>query len=401
MLTSQSSSNNLELNFQKDIENINQIGGISNLLKVVCKVTGMGFAAIARVTDDRWITCITNDNLNFGLKPGDELALNSTICYEIEKSHRAVVISNVSEDPGYRTHHTPIQYGFQSYISVPIILKNDYFFGTLCALDPSPADLDRAEVLMMFELYADMIAVHLNSIKEIHETQSSLKEEIQTSELRDQFIAVLGHDLRNPVGAIRNSAELLQRGDLNPRDQRLINIIQNSTYRITGLIDNVLDFARGRLGDGIILDYQNEQSIEETLKQVIDELQAVSPDKKIISYFLIQSEIKCDFKRIAQLFSNILANAIAYGDADSPIVVKASANQDKFQLSVHNAGEKIPQEKLEKLFQPFQRGTSNTNKDGLGLGLYISSEIAKAHGGTLEVKSTAMETCFELIIPSR
>lgn len=400
MLTSQNSSTSLELNFQKDIENINQIDGVSNLLKVVCKVTGMGFAAIARVTDDRWITCITNDNLNFGLKPGDELALNSTICYEIEKSHRPVIISNVADDSIYRGHHTPIQYGFQSYISVPIILKNDNFFGTLCALDPSPADLDRAEVLMMFELYADMIAVHLNSIKEIHETQSSLKEEIQTSELRDQFIAVLGHDLRNPLGAIRNSAELLQRGDLGARDQRLINIIQNSTYRITGLIDNVLDFARGRLGDGIILDYQNEQSMEDTLKQVIDELQAVSPDRKIIPYFLIQSEIKCDFKRIAQLFSNILANAIAYGDADSPIIVNASANEDKFQLSVHNAGEKIPQEKLEKLFQPFQRGTTNTNKDGLGLGLYISSEIAKAHGGTLEVNSTAMETCFELIIPT-
>ena len=194
MLTSQNSSAGLEPNFQKDIENINQIDGVSNLLKVVCKVTGMGFAAIARVTDERWITCITNDNLNFGLKPGDELILNSTICYEIEKSHRAVVISNVSENSEYCGHHTPLQYGFQSYISVPIILKNDTFFGTLCALDPSPADLDRAEVLMMFELYANMIAVHLNSIREIHETQSFLKEEIQTSELRDQFIAVLGHD---------------------------------------------------------------------------------------------------------------------------------------------------------------------------------------------------------------
>ncbi|MET4142079.1 GAF domain-containing sensor histidine kinase [Pedobacter sp. UYP1] len=401
MLTSQNSSDRLELNFQRDIENINQIDGISKLLQVVCKVTGMGFAAIARVTEDRWITCISNDNLNFGLKAGDELAVNSTICYEIEKSHRAVIINNVSEDPAYRQHHKPIQYGFQSYISVPIILKNNEFFGTICALDPAPADLGRAEVLMMFELYADMIAVHLNSLQEVHATQDSLKEEIQTSELRDQFIAILGHDLRNPVGAIRNSAELLQRGNLNPRDQRLINIIQNSTYRITGLIDNVLDFARGRLGDGVSLNFQNEQSMEETLKQVIDELQTISPDKKIIPYFLIQNEMRCDFKRIAQLFSNILANAIAYGDSNSAIIVKASVNEDNFQLSVHNAGKKIPKEKLAKLFQPFQRGASSNNKDGLGLGLYISSEIAKAHGGTLSVESTTLETCFELVIPTK
>lgn len=401
MLPSQDPIKSLELNFQEDIENINQIDGVSNLLDVVCKVTGMGFAAIARVTPDRWITCITNDDLNFGLRPGDELPVKSTICDEIEKSHQPVIISNVSKSSIYCEHHTPIQYGFQSYISVPIILKNNEFFGTLCALDPSPVDLDRPEILMMFELYTKMIAVHLNSLNDVRITQESLNEEIHTSELRDQFIAVLGHDLRNPIGAIKNSAELLKKGDLAQREQRIVNIIQNSAFRITGLIDNILDFARGRLGDGISLDYDNDQSMEQTLKQVIDELQVVSPEMKIIPYFLIQNEVKCDFKRIAQLFSNILANAISYGDPGSPIIVKATANKDKFQLSVHNAGEKIPKEKLDKLFHPFQRGEASNNKDGLGLGLYISSEIAKAHNGVLSVESTETETCFSLIIPCK
>lgn len=400
MVTTPDTIKSLELHFQKDIENVSNIEGIANLLSVVCKVTGMGFAAIARVTDNRWITCLANDNLNFGLRPGDELKVESTICYEIEKSHRAVVISNVAEDAAFCKHHTPIQYGFQSYISVPIILKDNLFFGTLCALDPSPADLDRSEVLMMFELYASMIAVHLNSMNEVRITQHSLNQELETAVLRDQFIAVLGHDLRNPVAAIKNSAELLKKADLSSREQRLINIIQNSTYRITGLINNVLDFARGRLGDGIILDYQNEQSMEECLMQVIDELQAVSPEKKIVTQFSIKSGIRADFKRIAQLFSNILGNAIAYGDSQHPITVKAIADQGKFHLSVHNAGEIIPQEKLDKLFQPFQRGAAHINKDGLGLGLYISAEIARAHGGTLTVSSTAAETCFELEIPA-
>ena len=400
MLTTPDTLKSLELHFQKDIENVSNIEGIANLLSVVCKVTGMGFAAIARVTEDRWITCLANDNLKFGLKPGDELKVESTICHEIEKSHRPVVISNVAEDAAFCKHHTPIQYGFQSYISVPIILKDNQLFGTLCALDPSPADLDRAEVLMMFELYANMIAVHLNSMNEVRITQNTLNEEIKTAVLRDQFIAILGHDLRNPVGAIKSSAELLKKAAVSPREQRLINIIQNSTYRITGLIDNVLDFARGRLGDGIILDYQNNQTIDICLMQVIDELQAVSPEKKIVPYFNLQSDVKGDFKRIAQLFSNILGNAITYGDPQLPINVNATADQGKFRLSVHNAGEQIPQEKLDKLFQPFQRGAAHVNKDGLGLGLYISAEIAKAHGGTLTVSSTANETCFELEIPA-
>lgn len=394
------STKTLELNFQHDIEKVNSIEGIANLLNVVCKVTGMGFAAIARVTEDRWITCLSNDNLQFGLKPGDELVVESTICYEIEKSHRAVVISNVAADANFCSHHTPMQYGFQSYISVPIVLKDNQFFGTLCALDPSPADLDKPEVLMMFELYANMIAVHLNSMNEVHNTQLSLKQELETSVLRDQFIAVLGHDLRNPVGAIKNSAELLKKAELSTREQRLVNIIQNSTLRITGLIDNVLDFARGRLGDGIVLDYQNEQPLDQILMQVIDELQPVAPEKTITPHFDLQENVKGDYKRIAQLFSNILANAISYGAPNTPIVVKAKADEDSFKLSVHNNGDQIPQEKLNDLFKPFQRGATHVNKDGLGLGLYISAEIARAHGGTLTVKSTVDETCFELIIPA-
>jgi len=88
MLTTPDTLKSLELHFQKDIENVSNIEGIVNLLSVVCKVTGMGFAAIARVTEDRWITCLAKDNLKFGLKPGDELKVESTIGHEIEKSHR-------------------------------------------------------------------------------------------------------------------------------------------------------------------------------------------------------------------------------------------------------------------------------------------------------------------------
>lgn len=390
---------NLELNFQKDIEAVNSIEGINNILEVICKITGMGFAAVARVTNDRWITCVAKDVIGFGLKPGDELKVESTICHEIQQSHQPVVISNVSQHPTYFNHHTPKQYGLQSYISVPIVLKENLFFGTLCAIDPSPVDLDRTEILMMFELYANMIAVHLNSTQSILVTENSLKEEQETAELRDQFIAVLGHDLRNPVGAIRNSAQFMLRGNLEEKQKRLMEIILNSTFRISGLIDNILDFARGRLGDGIQLDLKIHQSLEGILNQVIAELKVITPDKTIITDYLFLTEFKCDSLRVAQLFSNLLGNAISYGDLTSPIIVKAISDQDKFQLCVHNTGEKIPDHKIGKMFEPFERGGSTGNKDGLGLGLYISAEIAKAHGGSLTVTSTDAETCFTLTIP--
>lgn len=391
----------LEINFKQDIEAVTRIEEVNSILDVICKITGMGFAAVARVTKERWITCVALDNINFGLKPGDELKVESTICYEIEHSKEPVVISHVDNDPKYANHHTPITYGFQSYISVPIILKDSYFFGTLCAIDPSPANLDKSEILSMFKLYANMIAFHLNTSKQLLITENSLKEEKETALLRDQFIAVLGHDLRNPLGAIRNSAQLLHRATVDERGKKLTNIIIDSSYRINGLIENVLDFARGRLGDGIVLDIDTSGSLEVILNQVIDELSVINPEKEIVPNFKLQQEINCDHKRIAQLFSNILGNAINYGEPDAPILVNASSDLDGFQLDVINKGEKIPEIKLKKLFHPFHRGESGQNKDGLGLGLYISDEIAKAHGGTLTVQSTHDETCFSLYIPCK
>src|ERR1700692_4449883 len=102
--------------FAADIGSIQRIDAVPRILEVVCHSTGMGFAAVARVTDDRWICCAVRDEIAFGLKPGDELKLETTICNEIRQSHQAVVIEHVAEDKDFSGHHTPAMYGFQSYI---------------------------------------------------------------------------------------------------------------------------------------------------------------------------------------------------------------------------------------------------------------------------------------------
>ena len=384
------------IQIQKDIEAIGQIPVVENILEVICRTTGMGFATIARVTKDRWVACAVRDDIQFGLARGGELELETTICYEIEQSGNGVIIEHVAEDKEYANHLTPATYGFQSYISIPIILKDGRFFGTLCAIDPKPAKINTPEIIGMFKLFADLIAFHLQGIEQLALAESRLLEERKTSELRDQFIAILGHDLRNPVGAIRNSAQLLQRMPLNDRALRLANIIQDSSYRITGLIENVLDFARGRLGEGITLNRSSNESMEKLLLQVITELQTIWPKRIIEAHFDLSTSINCDGKRIAQLFSNLLGNALTYGPEDKPVKVKAFNNGSEFTLLVSNTGEMIPTAKIERLFQPFSRGTEEQNKEGLGLGLYIASEIARAHEGTLSVTSTQEETCFIL-----
>jgi GAF domain-containing protein len=131
---------------------------IRAILEEVCAITQMGFAAVARVTDERWIACQVLDKIEFGLKPGDELALKTTICDEIRESGQLVVIDHVAEDPTWRTHHTPALYGFESYVSIPVLLHDGTFFGTLCAIDPHPRALRASAVVERMQRLARVVA---------------------------------------------------------------------------------------------------------------------------------------------------------------------------------------------------------------------------------------------------
>lgn len=390
----------LSANFEADIEAISSIPIVPTILDVVCRTTGMGFAAIARVTEDKWIACSVKDDILFGLLPGGELQVETTICHEIRQSGEAVVIDHVDDDPNFCGHPTPAMYGFQSYISMPIIRRDGSFFGTLCAIDPRPAKLKNPETIGMFKLFSELISFHLNSIEQLQQAEAKLLEEQKTAELREQFIAILGHDLRNPLGAISTSAQLLVRIAPDERSVRIANIIQDASYRMKGLIENILDFARGRLGDGISLQYDPNLSLEASILQVIAEMQAVWPNRNIETEFRLTEQVNCDTKRIAQLLSNLLSNALTHGKKDSPVKVLTISADGEFKLSVINYGKKISTEAMKRLFHPFSRGEVKPGQEGLGLGLYIASEIAIAHGGNIDVTSTSEETCFTLIIPS-
>ncbi|MCO5949519.1 helix-turn-helix domain-containing protein [Mucilaginibacter flavidus] len=149
-----------------DIEAISQIAILPKILEIICKTTGMGFAAVARVTDEKWVACSVRDEIQFGLKPGDELKLETTICDEIRQTLEPVIIDEVAKDALFVNHHTPAMYGFQSYFSMPIIRQDGTFFGTLCAIDPRPAKLNNPEIISMFKLFAELISIHLNIEKD-------------------------------------------------------------------------------------------------------------------------------------------------------------------------------------------------------------------------------------------
>jgi signal transduction histidine kinase len=385
--------------FQSDIDAVNSIAAVPKILEVVCRSTGMGFAAVARVTEDRWICCAVRDDIQFGLTPGGELKIETTICNEIRQHHESVIIDDVAQDKVYVGHHTPAMYGFRSYISTPIVLSDGRFFGTLCAIDPRPARLNTPETVGMFKLFAELLAFHLETVDRLALSEARLLDAHRTAELREQFIAVLGHDLRNPLASIAAGAHVLLKTPLNDKAAGILGRIQNSVDRMSGLIDNVLDFARGRLGGGFAVTRDAREPLGPVLNQVVDELRASFPGREIDVALHLNEPIDCDRTRIAQMFSNLLGNALTYGDATQPIRVRSASDADGFVLSVANSGEPISPAALQRLFLPFARGAVRPSQQGLGLGLYIASEIARAHGGTLNVSSSAEETCFTFRMP--
>jgi signal transduction histidine kinase len=384
--------------FQADIEAVSRIDAVPTILDVVCRATGMGFAAVARVTEDRWVACKVLDKIDFGLEPGGELKVETTICHEIRQTREPVIINHVAEDPDFCKHVTPVTYGFQSYISMPILHKDGRFFGTLCAIDPRPARLKNPETIGMFKLFAELIASHLDNDEKLQASGTALRKEQQFSDLREQFIAVLGHDLRNPLAAVTTGIALIGRTKLEEKASRLVPLLEAAAARMSSLIDDVLDFARGRLGDGLSLT-RAQCELAPVLAEVVAELRTSHPDRIIETVFTLNKPVDCDPARLAQLLSNLVANALTHGAADKPVIVRASVSRNEFELSVSNQGDPIPPLTLERLFEPFERGAVKPSRQGLGLGLYIASQIAVAHRGDLSASSTPEETRFTLRMP--
>jgi signal transduction histidine kinase len=390
----------MQHDFQDDIDAIGRSKIVPTLLETVILATGMGFAAVARVTQSRWVTCRALDHISFGLTPGDELEVESTLCHEVRQYDREIVIDDVATDPIYVNHHCPARYGFRSYISVPIRRADGAFFGTLCALDAAPRNLKEDRILSMFRLFAKMIGESLDAEEALSQSQVELTRERAIAGVQEQFIAILAHDLRNPISALTAGLRMIEKGDIDHRGLELVDLMRGSVNRMGLLIENLLDQARKRNGAGIVIERIQTDDLSKTLEQIIAELQAVAPDRKIEADIDLPVSVHCDSPRVSQLFSNLLANALTHGAQGAAIQVKARATKQSFTLSVANCGEKIADEMLPNLFKPFERGDVRPSREGLGLGLFIASEIARGHDGTLNVESTDDETVFTFQMPN-
>jgi phosphoserine phosphatase RsbU/P len=380
------------------VEAVARISAVPTILRVISEITGLRLALVARVTPDSWTACAVLDRMDFGLVPGQKLDLATTLCRDVMMEKRAIVIDCVSDDARYRDHPTPKMYGFESYISVPIFRRDGSYFGNVCALDANPMRLKERGTLAMMELHAELIGLQLEAEERQRATQEALLDERTTAELREQFIAVLGHDIRTPLSAIVSGTELLASRPLPGPELAVVQRIRRSAGRIAMLVEDVLDFARGRLGDGIPLAMTEVDDLDAVFRQVVAEKRANFPAHEVRFRPTTVPTLRCDRGRMAQLLSNLLTNALQHSPEALPVEVVVRS-EGQLVLRVSNGGEPIPDDVRERLFQPFVRH-AGAGGGGLGLGLYIVSQIVKSHGGALRVASSREAgTSFECTIP--
>ena len=231
--------------------------------------------------------------------------------------------------------------------------------------------------------------------------KQALDELRRTASLREQLMAMVGHDLRNPLNAITASAFLLARQEeLGEAGLRAVERIRTSAARMARLLGDILDFARSSLGDGLPVHFE-QANLHDICRRALEELQVAWPDRRL-ELALEGDDSGCwDADRLEQVVGNLVGNALQHGRADTPVRVTVRDAGPELHLSVHNEGEPIPPSQRDSLFLPFRRGTTdNAATRGLGLGLYIVRQVALAHGGEVTVHSTTEEgTTFTLRLP--
>ncbi|MCY1083650.1 GAF domain-containing sensor histidine kinase [Archangium lansingense] len=385
----------------EDVAAIGRIEAVKTVLRVLLQTTGLRMAVVARVTSESWMCCAVLDELNFGLRPGDSLELVTTFCNVVRNLASPLLITHASKDSRFTHHPAPKLYNVESYIAVPVLRRDGSFFGVMCAVDSEPADISEDKI-EIFRHLAELIGYQLELEDELDRREALLLNAREAAQLREQLIGIVSHDLRNPLNAIGlSAATLLRRADLDDRTRRGICRILDAADRANRLIRDLLDFTQARMGQALPVKRQLV-NFHTLTHQVVDEVRLAIEGREL--------EVECDGDgqgawdpdRISQVLTNLLTNALQYSPDGTPIRVSTRGEGKAVILTVRNQGSPIPAEVLPTLFEPMKRGTEEggSERRSIGLGLFIVDQLVRAHGGSIEVCSTAEEgTAFSVLLP--
>jgi two-component system sensor histidine kinase/response regulator len=249
---------------------------------------------------------------------------------------------------------------------------------------PFDAEILRAKVRALVALY-------------LRGQRSERARSREIGRIKDLFLGGVGHDLRNPLSTIAMAAKLLATRPCSEESHRSHAArIDRACRRMNDMIEDVLDLTRGQFTEGIPVTLE-PVDVADVCRTVVSEFRVAHPDRALELDIDGDARVLGDSGRLARVVSNLIGNALQHC-AEKSVQVRVLARDERVAIAVHNAGWPIPESALPNLFEPFRRGEGSS--EGLGLGLYLVREIARAHGGTASVTSTASDgTIFTVTLP--
>lgn len=403
----------------KDFEAIKQIPIINTMLEVVCRTTGLGFSAIARVTDNRWLACRVRDEVKFGLEEGGELKIETTICNEIRDHHQPVIIDHVDEDEQYKDHHTPKTYGLQSYISYPIFLKSGEFFGTLCAIGTQPANLKNPKVMGTFLMFADLISFHLQSLNLIERSESALLETnrqlIHSRAENLLYQKISDHNLQEPLRKIAMFSDMLVNNTEDTeikKAKKTAQKVKSLSQEVIGMIQNLSRFSSMSISDDMFTPVDLNQVMDSVCLQLAPEIE--SRHIEITRSSL--PEISGVSEQIGQLFFQIVNYTITFAKNKSNAPLKIYSKEVlaenimntlplgkdfKFcEICIEQTGTGTESYSLDGIFDIFLHSNDEEATDHYSSGLADCRKIVYNHGGVINAKFILNAgVSFSIILP--
>jgi sigma-B regulation protein RsbU (phosphoserine phosphatase) len=369
---------------------------VDDVLHTLGVESGMPTVLLTHVNQGSWSPWAVHDGGSFGLEAGRQIDATHTLCEVVCRSDMPLALDDARRDVRFSEHPASTTFGVAAYVGVPFRLPNGSVLGTLCALDRVP-HVGLEEVLPLYRLFARLLAHEFQLVDVARTSLAALHTETETAFSRERFLAAVVHDLRTPLAAIEISAQLLRRQLGKQETGRGFERILDAASRMSRLIDDLLDFSRGRLGAGIPIARRPIDDTPHFLKAILEEVATAHPERHM--HWDVQLEdprASWDVDRIAQCLDNILTNACVHGAASTPVSVVVRGVNSEVTIDVVNFGELSAIERT-SLFEPFHG--PRVVRRGLGLGLFIADQIVRSHGGRIEVESVHGETRTRIHLP--
>jgi hypothetical protein len=380
------------------LSHIGQIDVLPDLLRMVCDLTGMGFSAVGHMTATEWTACAVHDRMGLGMQPRQQLDVSSTLCCEVQKSRAPVCIDRVSGDPRYCDHPTPLLYGFESYIAVPIVLADGVFFGTLCAADKRPVLVSEPRIRFMFACVARLIGQQLELRSAPHRERFLALNLHVVHNLRRLFVALQSNDDAIPRYAFDGEGQHVDRTSWQPILRRLETLTASGDQVPPAFIDEVLGYVRARPRGQMVVRVTDVRDLAAQLHAVVKVGSQHHPARRVIANISLRNSFSCDEAKIRSLASELLNNALSHGSPQGSVAFIASFDGSDLVIQVWS-DEDLAADALADVFNPFRhtRGGSSPVRRRLP----VCAEIVHAHHGDLKVTSSSGNgTHFTARIPN-